>query len=113
MVKKNSANSVTTVFSETLENRPNISVLTSLQGSAPGVIMYAGSSSPGSGKFSLMIRGTSSISSHLDPLYVIDGYISNSSEFRKLNSNDIESVSVLKRCRLQRLFMETEVQMEL
>lgn len=96
MVKKNSANSVTTVFSETLENRPNISVLTSLQGSAPGVIMNAGSGSPGSGKFSLMIRGTSSISSHLDPLYVIDGYISNSSEFRKLNSNDIESVSVLK-----------------
>lgn len=96
MVKKNSANSVTTVFSETLENRPNISVLTSLQGSAPGVIMNAGSGSPGSGKFSLMIRGTSSVSSHSDPLYVIDGYISNSSEFRKLNSNDIESVSVLK-----------------
>jgi len=96
MVEKKSAYSVTTFSSETLENRPNVAVLSALQGSATGVIINSSSGSPGSAKLSLTVRGTSSISSHLDPLYVVDGYISNSSEFRKLNSNDIESVSVLK-----------------
>lgn len=95
-IKSRIMSSISTIFSETLENRPNVAVLNALQGSAPGVIINSSSGSPGSTKLSVTVRGTSSVSSHLDPLYVVDGYISNSSEFRKLNSNDIESISVLK-----------------
>ncbi|CAD7797595.1 TonB-dependent receptor SusC [Chryseobacterium aquaeductus] len=97
ITKKNTTVSYTTINSDyLLENRPNAVMLNALQGSAPGVIMNGGSGSPGSAKFSLLIRGTSSISSNLDPLIVIDGVISNSYEFRKLNSNNISNVSILK-----------------
>ncbi len=71
-------------------------MLTALQGSAPGVVMNGGSGSPGSAKFSLLIRGTSSINGNTDALIVIDDIPSNASEYRNLNPNDIESMTVLK-----------------
>lgn len=95
VTKKKSLSSITTVYSETLENRPNASVLNIVQGQAAGVNITASSGQPGN-KGQITIRGIGTYNSNSDPLYVIDGYISNSSEFRKLNSNDIESVSVLK-----------------
>ncbi|MEG0697800.1 MAG: TonB-dependent receptor plug domain-containing protein, partial [Algoriella sp.] len=54
------------------------------------------SGSPGSGKINVRIRGLSSLAANTDPLYVIDGLISSGSQFRNLNSNDIETVSVLR-----------------
>jgi len=96
ITKKNSAVASNTVGDVFLENRPNTNVLTSLQGAAPGVIMNGGSGSPGSAKFSLLIRGTSSISGNTDALIVIDDIPSNASEYRNLNPNDIESMTVLK-----------------
>ncbi|WP_374463635.1 SusC/RagA family TonB-linked outer membrane protein [Chryseobacterium sp.] len=87
------SNTVGEVF---FENRPNVNMLTSLQGSAPGVIMNGGSGSPGSAKFSLLIRGTSSINGNTDALIVIDDIPSNASEYRNLNPNDIESTTILK-----------------
>ncbi|MBD3906864.1 von Willebrand factor type A domain-containing protein [Chryseobacterium sp. Ch-15] len=44
----------------------------------------------------LKIRGISSLNANSQPLYVINGVIQNDAEFRKLNPNTIESVSVLK-----------------
>ncbi|KIC65000.1 SusC/RagA family TonB-linked outer membrane protein [Chryseobacterium taiwanense] len=96
ITKKNSTVASNTVGDVFLENRPNTNVLTSLQGAAPGVIMNGGSGSPGSAKFSLLIRGTSSISGNTDALIVIDDIPSNASEYRNLNPNDIESMTVLK-----------------
>lgn len=96
ITKKNSAVASNTVGDVFLENRPNTNVLTSLQGSAPGVIMNGGSGSPGSAKFSLLIRGTSSVNGNTDALIVIDDVPSNASEYRNLNPNDIESMTVLK-----------------
>ncbi|WP_439480208.1 SusC/RagA family TonB-linked outer membrane protein [Chryseobacterium aquaticum] len=96
ITKKNSAVSSNTVSDVFLENRPNPNVLTALQGSAPGVVMNGGSGSPGSAKFSLLIRGTSSINGNTDALIVIDDIPSNASEYRNLNPNDIESMTILK-----------------
>jgi len=96
ITKKNSTVASNTVGDVFLENRPNANVLTSLQGAAPGVIMNGGSGSPGSAKFSLLIRGTSSINGNTDALIVIDDVPSNASEYRNLNPNDIESMTVLK-----------------
>ncbi|SIS96916.1 TonB-linked outer membrane protein, SusC/RagA family [Chryseobacterium ureilyticum] len=94
--KAKSTSSSVTVGAETLENRPNISVLNSVQGTAPGVVVNSGSGSPGSGKFNILIRGMSSLNGSTDPLYVIDGVITSGSQFRNLNSYDIETFSILK-----------------
>lgn len=94
--KAKSTTSSVTVGAETLENRPNISVLNSIQGTAPGIVINSGSGSPGSGKFNILIRGMSSLNGSRDPLYVVDGVITSGSQFRNLNSYDIETFSILK-----------------
>lgn len=96
-VTKASTTVATTVVSgEILENRANVSVLASLQGTAPGLTMISSSGSPGSAKFDGFIRGASSINGNTDPLIVIDGIPSTSNQFRNLNQNEIESVTVLR-----------------
>jgi TonB-dependent starch-binding outer membrane protein SusC len=86
----------TTVSSESLKNRPNITVLQSLQGNAAGLNVFTSSGSPGTAKFDLLIRGNGSINSSTEPLYVIDGVPTNSVVFRNINPEDIETISVLK-----------------
>ncbi|HFK5529488.1 TPA: SusC/RagA family TonB-linked outer membrane protein [Elizabethkingia anophelis] len=89
-----SANTVVT--SEQLEDRPNVSFLNSLQGSTPGLTIASNSGSPGSAKINMIIRGVSSINASTEPLVVLDGIPTNSNQFRNLNAEDIESVTVLK-----------------
>lgn len=92
---KKAVTTVTTISSETIENRPNANVLNTMQGQAAGVNIASGSGQPGS-KPSVIIRGISTINGSSDPLYVIDGFPSNSDSFAALNPNDIESLSILK-----------------
>ena len=80
--KANSTTASTTVGGESLENRPNVSVLASLQGTAPGLTIISSSGSPGSAKFDGFIRGASSINGNTDPLIVIDGIPSTSNQFK-------------------------------
>ena len=84
-----------------------ISVDQAIQGKAPGVMVSTSSGSPGAQQ-SIIIRGIGSISSSNAPLYVIDGVpvvngdvgMSSSSStlstLANINSEDIESFSVLK-----------------
>ncbi|WP_417427732.1 SusC/RagA family TonB-linked outer membrane protein [Halpernia sp.] len=94
--KAKSTTSSVTVSSEVLENRPNVSVLNSIQGTAPGISVNSFSGSPGSGKFDVVIRGLSSLNGSTDPLYVVDGLITSSSQFRNINTFDIDTFSILK-----------------
>jgi len=84
------------VSSERLEGRPNVSFLNSLQGSTPGVTISSFSGSPGSSKIDVIIRGISSMNASTEPLFVVDGMPTNASQFRNLNAEDIEAVSILK-----------------
>lgn len=86
----------TTITAEVLENRPNVSFLNSIQGSAPGVTIASGSGSPGSAKIDVVIRGISSLNASTEPLIVLDGVPTNANQFRNLNPDDIESVSILR-----------------
>ncbi|RMZ61064.1 SusC/RagA family TonB-linked outer membrane protein [Chryseobacterium nematophagum] len=86
----------TTVSPELLENRPNASFMSNLQGTAPGVTVSTSSGSPGSAKIDVIVRGVSSLNALTDPLYVIDGLQTNATEYRNLNPNDIESISILR-----------------
>lgn len=64
-----------------------------LQGRSAGVQVIQNSNAPG-GSISIRVRGSNSISSSNEPLYVIDGFpTSNGTD---INPNDIESMEILK-----------------
>ena len=83
------------VSSKTIENRPNASVINTLQGQLAGVNITSSTGQPGA-KSTVVIRGLGTFNGNSDPLYVIDGFPSNSDNFRSINPNDIASVDVLK-----------------
>lgn len=94
--KAKSTTSSTTISADKLENRASTSFISSVAGTAPGIAVNTSSGSPGSGKIDVRVRGVSSLNSSTDPLYVIDGLMSSSTEFRNLNQNDIETLSILR-----------------
>lgn len=95
VTKKSAVVSDATVSTKTIENRPNANVMNILQGQLAGVNITASTGQPGA-KSTVIIRGLGTITGNSDPLYVIDGFPSNSDNFRSINPNDIESASVLK-----------------
>ncbi len=89
------AGSVSTVKSEKLENVPSASFDQALQGQTPGMSVMSNSGEP-SAPAKFQIRGTNSINSGTEPLYILDGVPISSSDFNTISPSDIESVSVLK-----------------
>ncbi|WP_159476774.1 vWA domain-containing protein [Chryseobacterium sp. 18068] len=77
------------------EFKQNNNISQTLIGTVPGLQIMTGQGAPGSSK-PLIIRGISSLNTNSQPLYVINGKISDSKAFSTLNPNTIESVSVLK-----------------
>jgi TonB-linked SusC/RagA family outer membrane protein len=92
--KSNSATQ--TISARTIEGRPNVNVLQSIQGQLAGTNIALASGQPGTNKIDVIIRGIGSLNASTDPLYVIDGVPLTQAFFRNLNQNDIESISVLK-----------------
>ncbi|MEA4974864.1 MAG: TonB-dependent receptor [Paludibacter sp.] len=86
--------SAATVKSENIEKRKVSNVTKALEGVATGVQVTSGSGQPGSGA-NVYIRGLGSINASNLPLYVVDG-IPYDGNISAINSNDIESVTVLK-----------------
>lgn len=95
ITKKTAVTSTASVSSETIENRPNANMMNVVQGQLAGVNITANTGQPGA-KPQVVIRGVGTYGANTDPLYVIDGFPSNSDSFRSLNPNDIESMQVLK-----------------
>lgn len=95
VTKKSAVTSVAVVDSKTIENRPNANAINTIQGQLAGVNITASTGQPGA-KSTVIIRGVGSINGTTDPLYVIDGFPTTSDNFRTINSNDIESFTVLK-----------------
>ncbi len=92
---KESTVAYATVTSETIENRPNPSLVQTLQGQLPGVNIVANTGQPG-GATNILIRGASSINGNVQPLILLDGIPITADNFRSLNPNEIESTTVLK-----------------
>jgi TonB-linked SusC/RagA family outer membrane protein len=65
-----------------------------LEGQVAGVIVTENQTQPGGSVFSVRIRGTNSITSGSEPLYVLDGYAG--ADISALNGADIQSIDVLK-----------------
>lgn len=90
-----SIGSVAKVSSEELANKPTPNVADALQGKVAGLMIYTESGEP-SAQSSIRLHGAGSISASTEPLYILDGVPVSSSVFTSLNSNDIESVNMLK-----------------
>lgn len=104
-LKTSFTGSATTVRSTELEGRPRASFQESLQGNVAGLQGVTGSGQPGASP-NVRIRGVGSFSAASSPLYVVDGIpivdgattvlAFSSNTLAGINSNDIESVTVLK-----------------
>lgn len=86
--------SAATIKAKDIENRSITSITKALDGAAPGVQSSLGSGQPGSDA-SVRIRGFGSINASANPLYVVDG-VPFDGDLNSINSNDIESFTVLK-----------------
>jgi len=93
--KENITAAVATVKAEELEQVPLSSFEQILQGRLPGVEISSGSGQPGT-VARVRVRGQSSISGNNTPLYIVDGIEIDPNSFASLNSNNFESVTVLK-----------------
>lgn len=99
---------ITSVSSKDFEGLPLRNLDQALQGRSAGVNVVQSSGTPGSG-ISVNVRGTGSLGSSSQPLYVVDGVPINSGSYTAIgtggqltnalsdiNPNDIESMEVLK-----------------
>ena len=87
--------SISTVTSQEFEFIPVATFEQRLQGRTPGVFITSGSGQPGTAS-TVRIRGSASITGGNSPLYVMDGVPISANDFASINSNDIETISVLK-----------------
>ncbi len=83
---------ISKVDGEVLKNVPISTVGEGLKGKIAGARFYTNNNTPG-GEATIRIRGGSSINKSNDPLILVDGV---ERSFSGLNSNDIESIDVLK-----------------
>lgn len=84
------------VSSKALESRAITNVGLALQGQTPGLVVTRNSPRPGNEGLDFTIRGTTSVNGG-SPLIIVDGVPTlNTESFQNLNSDDIESISVLK-----------------
>jgi len=86
----------TVISSETIGDRPNASFVQTLQGQVPGLNIATGSGQPGSSNTLVLLRGVGSINGNTSPLFVVDGIQMGSANFRSINPNEIENVTILK-----------------
>lgn len=88
--------SIDQVKGDVFQDKATSSPILALQGQSPGLVVTRGSSRPGNEDAAMKIRGETSINGG-DVLIIIDGVPStNNEEFYNMNTNDIESISVLK-----------------
>lgn len=92
--KKDLTGAVSTVSADDMMMGGTVSnAAQALQGKTAGVQVSQSSKAPG-GTISVRVRGSNSISSTNEPLYVVDGFPS--TEGLNINPNDIESMQILK-----------------
>jgi len=92
--KKDLTGAVSSVNAKAISDVPVLNINQALQGRAPGVLVQQANMRPGGG-VRVNIRGISSINNGIDPIYVIDGVITQGN-ISEMNPEDIESIDILK-----------------
>ncbi len=93
--KPKSAVATQAVSAKTISNRPNASIVQTLQGQVAGLNISTASGQPGANS-NINLRGVTSINGNTEPLFILDGVPVDEDSFRSLNPNEIERVDVLK-----------------
>lgn len=84
---------VSSISTESLDERPIISTAQAIQGKAAGVNVYQPNGAPG-GEMVIRVRGTTSFNGSNSPLYVVDGVPVDNMNF--LSPTDIADIQILK-----------------
>lgn len=92
--KRDLSTAISSIKSEDIANQPISDFRQSMAGKMPGVQVMQTSGDP-EGSVMVRVRGISSATAGNDPLYIVDG-VPMENGLNNLNSNDIESMEVLK-----------------
>ncbi|TDW96591.1 SusC/RagA family TonB-linked outer membrane protein [Dinghuibacter silviterrae] len=92
--KKDLTGAVASVPMRDADKVPVIGTDQMLEGQVPGVQVTQSQSQPGGTVFSIRIRGTNSINSSSEPLYVVDGFAG--ADITTINPSDVQSIDILK-----------------
>jgi TonB-linked SusC/RagA family outer membrane protein len=88
--------SVSSISADNLKDRSSVNFGEALAGQVAGVMIQQINGAPGGEGLSIRVRGTGSITSSTDPLYVVDGYPMEDAALNLFNPNEIESIQILK-----------------
>lgn len=93
--KENLTGSVNVVRSESIEGKPTTSLTNALQGVTPGVTIISRPGEVGQDLGGINVRGRGNLGAS-SPLFIIDGVPSSEGDFQRIQTSDIESISILK-----------------
>ena len=93
--KRDVTTSIASIKAEDFANAPTSDFRESMAAKMPGVQVITLGGQP-DGNVAVRVRGIQSVSISNDPLYVIDGVPCDARAFANIDSNDIESLEVLK-----------------
>jgi len=96
MKKSDLTGSVSSVTPEKLVNRPIINVGEALQNKVAGVQVIRQAAGDPGGRPQIRIRGTNSINTSSDPLFVVDGVVGVINALQNLDPKDIATMDILK-----------------
>ena len=96
MKKSDVTGSVSSVTPEKLVDRPVVNVGQALQNKVAGVQVIRQAAGDPGGRPQIRIRGTNSINTSADPLFVVDGIVGVINALQNLNPSDIASMDILK-----------------
>ncbi|GHV20043.1 SusC/RagA family TonB-linked outer membrane protein [Bacteroidia bacterium] len=99
--KSDITGSISSVSSAKVNATPSSSLNEMLRGAAAGIQVTTSSAAPGGGS-SILVRGRRSLSASNAPLYIVDGVPLG--DVNEINSNDIESIEVLKDASAQSIY---------
>lgn len=91
--KRDLTGSVASVRGDDLVTKKTTTLSTALQGSLAGVLVQRSGSAPGASASSIRVRGITTMGDS-NPLIIVDGVQTDDIDY--VNSNDVESISVLK-----------------
>jgi TonB-linked SusC/RagA family outer membrane protein len=95
MERTNVTGAISTIKTEELSKAPVPNLVEAMRAQVAGARIKRTSGQPGSG-VEFLIRGKNSLSNSNEPLIVLDGVPTTGGNIAELNSNDIESVNILK-----------------
>ena len=88
---------ITKVDAEAVAGKPNLNVVDALQGQVSGLQIFNNSGDASNlQSFTMNIRGVGSLTASSTPLIIVDGSTAGTTAFSMMNSEDIESITVLK-----------------